>query len=212
MVYDCGKYKITLKKIIRRMETIPDDSRNMWLSEILAHFGNNFGRLKYAQGFGQGLIEGFQNGIDESKSEKVTVQVPKDIANWIEYCKSNGFTLYRALYPVDRFGELIGGTFEGDVSRCALWAKMNSNDFAYAWVNGYEIYEKYYYVVIPCGEGTYRRVFMNSNRNLVISGFTYHSEEEARKIAKDSSFKLTEKMIKDSPLSWAWQFAKELEL
>ena len=40
MVYDCGKYKITLKKIIRRLETIPEDSRNMWLSEILSHFGN----------------------------------------------------------------------------------------------------------------------------------------------------------------------------
>ena len=39
MVYDCGKYKITLKKIIRRLEDIPDDSRNMWLSEILSHFG-----------------------------------------------------------------------------------------------------------------------------------------------------------------------------
>ena len=29
MVYDCGKYKITLKKVIRRLETISDDSRNM---------------------------------------------------------------------------------------------------------------------------------------------------------------------------------------
>ena len=143
---------------------------------------------------------------------KITLRIPREIGEWIEYCKSCGITLYGALDPVDKFGTPIAESFKGDAEKCANWARKNSNDFAYAWVNGYEVDEKYYYVVIPCGEGTYRRVFMNSNRNLVISGFTYHSEEEAIKIAKDSSFKLTEKMVKDSELSWVWQFAKELEL
>ena len=143
---------------------------------------------------------------------KITLRIPIEIGEWIEYCKDEDISIYRALYPVDRYGEPIAETFEGDVYKCSLWARMNSNDFAYAWVNGYEVDEKYYYIVIPCGEGTYRRVFMNSNRNLVISGFTYHSEEEARKVSKDSSFKLTEKIVKDSELSWVWQFAKELEI
>lgn len=143
---------------------------------------------------------------------KITMRIPREIGEWIEYCKRRGFTIYGALAPNNYYGEKIDKTFNGDADTCAQWARINSNDFAYAWVNGYEVDEKYYYIVIPCGEGTYRRVFMNSNRNLVISGFTYHSEEEARKIAKDSSFKLTEKMVKDSPLSWTWQFAKELEL
>ena len=143
---------------------------------------------------------------------KITMRIPREIGKWVEYCKGRGFTIYRAFEPSNKYGESIADSFSGDADTCAQWAKINSNDFAYAWVNGYEVDEKYYYIVIPCGEGTYRRVFMNSNRNLVIGGFTYYSEEEARKIAKDSSFKLTEKMIKDSPLSWAWQFAKELEL
>lgn len=212
MVYDCGKYKITLKKVIRRLETISDDSRNMWLSEILSHFGNKCGGFKYAQGFEQGLLEGFVNGLNETKLENTPVQVPEVIANWIDYCKSCSITLYGALDPVDKFGMSIAETFNGDAQKCAKWARSNSNDFAYAWVNGYEVDDKYYYIVIPCGEGTYRRVFMNSNRNLVISGFTYHSEEEARKVSKDSSFKLTEKIVKDSELSWVWQFAKELEI
>lgn len=143
---------------------------------------------------------------------KITMRIPREIGKWVEYCKGRGFTIYRAFEPSNKYGESIADSFSGDADTCAQWAKINSNDFAYAWVNGYEVDEKYYYIVIPCGEDTYRRVFMNSNRNLVIGGFTYYSEEEARKIAKDSSFKLTEKMIKDSPLSWAWQFAKELEL
>ena len=143
---------------------------------------------------------------------KITLRIPREIGEWIEYCKSCSITLYGVLDPVDKFGMSIAETFKGDALKCAKWARKNSNDFAYAWVNGYEVDEKYYYIVIPCGEGTYRRVFMNSDRNLVIGGFTYYSEEEARKIAKDSSFKLTEKLIKDSELSWTWQFAKELEL
>lgn len=71
MIYDCGKYKITLKKIIRRLEDIPDDSRNMWLSEILSHFGNRYGGFKYAQGFEQGLLEGFQNGLNELNKKRL---------------------------------------------------------------------------------------------------------------------------------------------
>ena len=143
---------------------------------------------------------------------KITIKIPREIGEWIEYCKDRGMSLYGALEPVDTFGQPLYETFSKDAYKCAKWAKCNSNEFAYAWVNGYEVDEKYYYVVIPCGEGTYRRVFMNSNRNLVISGIKYHSEEDARKIAKDSSFKLTEKMVKDSELSWVWQFAKELEI
>lgn len=141
---------------------------------------------------------------------KQTLLIPRDIAEWIEYCKHNAFTIYGALEPNDYYSEKFADTFDGDAKKCAKWARSNSNDFAYAWVNGYEVDEKYYYIVIPCGEDTYRRVFMNSNRNLVISGFTYHSEEEARKVSKDSSFKLTEKVIKESELAWVWQFAKEL--
>lgn len=64
---------------------------------------------------------------------KQTLLIPRDIAEWIEYCKSCSITLYGAL-------ELL------------------------------------------------------------------------KKHSRQAYGKLTEKMIKDSPLSWAWQFAKELEL
>ena len=143
---------------------------------------------------------------------KIKIKVPREIGDWIEYCKSNNFTIYRALYPVDRFGELIGGTFEGNVSRCALWVKMNSNDFAYAWVNGYEVDEKYYYVAIPIEHGHYRRLVVLSSGRVALGEITYGSIDKLKKQAIRVNEKLTEKMIKDSPLSWAWQFAKELEL
>ena len=145
---------------------------------------------------------------------KKPLKIPAYIDDWIYYCKVRGLSLYNALTGENIYYENPKKDFKGDYKKCLRWAEMNDEAFAYAWLhdNDYEVEERYYYIVIPCGEGIYRRVFVNSNRNLVISGFTYHSEEEARKISKDSSFKLTEKLIKDSELSWTWQFAKELEL
>ena len=98
---------------------------------------------------------------------KITMRIPREIGEWVEYCKSRSITLYKALHPVDRFGELIGGAFEGDVYKCAKWARTNSNDFAYAWVNGYEVDEKYYYVAIPIEHGHYRRLIVLSTSKIL---------------------------------------------
>lgn len=143
---------------------------------------------------------------------KITLSIPREIGEWIEYCKACSITLYGALDPVDKFGMCIAEMFKGDAFECAKWARNNSNDFAYAWVNGYEVNEKYYYIAVPCGNDTYRRAFVDSTGKLVIGNFTYSSEKDIAKLSKDASVKLTEKVIKDSELPWVWQFAKELEL
>lgn len=143
---------------------------------------------------------------------KITIRIPREIGEWIEYCKSCSITLYGALDPVDKFGMSIAETFKGDALKCAKWARTNSNDFAYAWVNGYEVDEKYYYVAIPIEDGHYRRLVVLSSGRVALGEITYESIDELKKQAIRVKEKLTEKMIKDSPLSWAWQFAKELEL
>ena len=143
---------------------------------------------------------------------KQTLLIPRAIAEWIEYCKDRGITLYGALEPNDNYGELVSDTFKGDSYTCAQWAKLHSDDFAYAWVNGYSVMDKHYYIAIPCGNDTYRRAFVDSGGKLVIGNFTYSSEKDIAKLSKDASVKLTEKIIKNSELSWTWQFAKELEL
>lgn len=143
---------------------------------------------------------------------KITIRIPREIGEWIEYCKGRGFTLYRAFQPSNKYGESIADSFSGDADTCAQWAKINSNDFAYAWVNGYEVDEKYYYVAIPIENGRYRRLVVLSSGRVALGDHTYESLELLKKHSRQAYGKLTEKMIKDSPLSWAWQFAKELEL
>lgn len=143
---------------------------------------------------------------------KITIRIPREIGEWIEYCKGRGFTLYRAFEPSNKYGESIADSFSGDADTCAQWAKINSNDFAYAWVNGYEVDEKYYYVAIPIENGRYRRLVVLSSGRVALGDHTYESLELLKKHSRQAYGKLTEKMIKDSPLSWAWQFAKELEV
>lgn len=139
---------------------------------------------------------------------KQTLLIPRDIAEWIEYCKSHSITLYGALDPVDKFGEHIAESFSGDANTCAQWARKNSNDFAYAWVNSYEVDEKHYYVAIPIEYGRYRRLVVLSSGRVALGESDYESIEALKNYSVQVSEKLTEKMIKDSPLSWAWQFAK----
>ncbi len=143
---------------------------------------------------------------------KTTVNIPREIGEWVEYCKRRGFTIYGALAPNDYYGEKINKIFNGDADTCAQWARTNSSDFAYAWVNGYEVDEKYYYVAIPIEHGHYRRLIVLSSGRLALGDHNYESLELLKKHSRQSSDQITEKMIKDSPLSWAWQFAKELEL
>lgn len=141
---------------------------------------------------------------------KQTLLIPREIAEWIEYCKKNDFTILGALDPIGEFGASLAETFEGDVTKCSKWAKSNSNDFAYAWVKGYDVKEKNYYIAVPCGNNDYRRVFANSKGDLVLGGFVYNSEEVVKNLSMTSK-KITERMIKSSPIAWSWQFAKELE-
>lgn len=140
------------------------------------------------------------------------MRIPREIGEWVEYCKGRGFTIYRAFEPSNKYGESIADSFSGDADTCAQWAKINSNDFAYAWVNGYEVDEKYYYVAIPIEHGRYRRLIVLSSGRVALGDHNYESLELLKKHSRQASGQLTEKMIKDSPLSWAWQFARELEL
>lgn len=125
--------------------------------------------------------------------------VPKEISEYIIYCKTWSLSIYSAL---KKACELIPEYKE--------WIYNNSNEFAKAWVNGYEIKEKYYYVAIPCGLGKYKLV-INYINGLAISSGNYASIKEVKECTKIRSYNITEKMIKESEISWAWKFAKELE-
>lgn len=88
------------------------------------------------------------NKIDTKK-----VTVPQYVADWIEYCKKHNFTLFGCLDPENGFESLVDETFEGDVRKCIRWCRKESNNFAHAWLDGYEVEkEKLYEVKITASD------------------------------------------------------------
>lgn len=78
---------------------------------------------------------------------KQIVVIPKHIADWLEYCKKHDFTLFGCFDPVGGFEDLSGETFKGDIRKCIRWCRKESNTFALAWLDGYEIEEDMKYLV-----------------------------------------------------------------
>ncbi|HEM6112239.1 TPA: DUF1642 domain-containing protein [Streptococcus suis] len=100
--------------------------------------------------------------------EPQKVVVPKVVATWIEYCKSNELTLLGAFDPVSENGIGLANTFTGEVWKGVDWAKRNQETFARAWLFGYEIeQEKLYTVEIPNNGGTLVLAYINHAIKLV---------------------------------------------
>lgn len=73
--------------------------------------------------------------------------VPQFVADWIEYCKRHNFTLFGCLDPENGFESLVNESFEGDVRKCIRWCRRESNIFARAWLDGYEVEKEKRYLV-----------------------------------------------------------------
>ena len=103
----------------------------------------------------KGDLNKFINGVDVNKiikkieqlDEPQKVKIPKFIADWIEYCKEHNFTLFGCLDPADGFESLAGETFKGDIRKCIRWCRRESNIFARAWLDGYEVEKEKRYLV-----------------------------------------------------------------
>ena len=198
--------KITLKQVINKIEKMDSSHKFEWTYSILKSFGNEFISHIFKEAYEQGK---FGNAMEFSKPK---VEIPDYIDEWIEYCKKNNFNLLGALNPVGDFGEPIADSFKGNVQRCVKWALANSNVFADAWVNGYSVTkEKHYYVAVPVGRGVYNKVSVYYSGELFLDSRNYQSIDKLIRHSRQATYQLTEEMIKKSPLSWAWQFAKELE-
>ena len=91
------------------------------------------------------------------------VVIPKHIAEWIEYCKRNEFTLFGCLDPALDFEELVNESFKGDIRKCIRWCRKESNTLARAWLDGYTVEKEKRYLVKMKSLGT-NFSFLNLNK------------------------------------------------
>ena len=113
-----NKYKIKLKDVIARIEKFDLATKAVWINEILNELGSEYGAFKYKAGYEQGKFDGAM------EHEKVTV--PQFVADFITEQKKLGHTLS---YSIDACMS----------DRIAEWYWDNSELFARAWLDGYEV-------------------------------------------------------------------------
>lgn len=206
MVYDSGKYRITLKKVIRRIEGLDEVSKTEWVSEILQKLGRNATARAYHDGYEQGR---FDEAIENSTPQ---AEIPDYVGYWLEYCKATNVGMINATYVSQYHLNNYARMSDASKLRTYFVSDKNQENFLSAWLNGYAVKkEKYYFVAVPVGRGYYKRVIVYSDYTLGLGDHNYMSLDKLKQHSRQSVQQLTEDMIKESSLSWAWQFAKELE-
>lgn len=121
-----NKYKIRLKDVIERIETFDLGTKAVWINEILNKLGSEYGFHKYYAGYKQGKFDGTM------EREKVTV--PQFAGDFIAEQK--------------KLGHMLSYSIDACMSdRVAEWYWDNSELFARAWLDGYEVEQEKRYEV-----------------------------------------------------------------
>lgn len=121
-----NKYKIRLKDVIERIEKFDLGTKAVWINEILNKLGSEYGFHKYCSGYKQGKFDGIM------KREKVTV--PQFAGDFIAEQK--------------KLGHMLSYSIDACMSdRVAEWYWDNSELFARAWLDGYEVEQEKRYLV-----------------------------------------------------------------
>lgn len=207
MVYDEGKYKITLKKVLSKLNSLNGQDKLEWVYAILNGLGSEFSSKLYQEGYEQGR---FDEAIEYSTPE---VELPDYVGYWLEYCKATNVGMVNATMVLDTHLHNYARMSDANRLRAYFMTNRNQEDFLSAWLNGYSVRkEVYYYVAVPVELGRLKRLYVLNSGEVALGAHNYESLELLKKHSRQATFQLTEDMIKKSPLSWAWKFAKELEL
>lgn len=143
------KDNIKLKDVIARIKKLDLNTRKVWLDGILKELGDDYGSIKYREGYEQGKFEGAWVGnqlkdADKIRQELNKVKVPQFVAEIIEYYKKQNATLYDALREKN---------FNKQYADWLLNEQDAYDKVARAWLDGYEVEEEPKYIVKIKGVG-----------------------------------------------------------
>ena len=134
-----------LKDVVRRIRGFDPTTQTRWLNDILKELGDEYGSMKYREGYDQGKFEGEWVGNQLKDADKIRQELnkpvlPHFVADWIEYCKVRKITLAHALYRSEE-------AKNKSVFRWLFEDSDNQETFALAWIFGYEVKEEKRYRV-----------------------------------------------------------------
>lgn len=138
-----------LKDVVRRIRGFDPTTQTRWLNDILKELGDDYGSMKYHEGYEQGKFEGEWVGnqlkdADKIRRELNQVKVPQFIDEFITEQKKLGHTLS---YSIDAsMSDIV-----------AEWYWDNPELFSLAWIFGCEVEEeKKFFVKIKCLSEEYK--------------------------------------------------------
>ncbi|WP_099776281.1 DUF1642 domain-containing protein [Streptococcus suis] len=135
--------------------------------------------------------------------EPQKVVVPKFVAEWIVYAKTEGYSLYGAMEMAEEDSEIFNWLFNGN--------RSNQETFARAWLDGYTIeQERLYTLEIPnpvlTDNSDSVTVLMKIDSGVVLTDVVNYIGRKQEPV-----YHLTESEIKQD-FEWAWDagFAREV--
>lgn len=185
-----------VKNILARLRELPVHDREVWLKAIMGEFEQDFSHAKWREGYEQGKLEGAWVGnqlkdADKIRSELNKVQVPQFVADVIEGAREQSVELEDAF-------EYVWEVATGELRE---WFRKleNRNNFARAWLDGYEVEKekKYKVVLLNYNDGHLNLVNVRTlGENIIF--FTKKTQFDPR------SLKLTKAEIISSGFGWVF--------
>jgi gp178 len=130
-----------LKDVVCRIRGFDPTTQTRWLNDILKELGDDYGSMKYREGYEQGKFEGAWVGNQLKDADKIRQElnkpvIPQFVAVWIEECKAKGKNLLRALlYTPEKVNSWVDDP-------------DNQEIFALAWMFGYTVENEKRYTVV----------------------------------------------------------------
>lgn len=178
-----------LKDVVRRIRGFDPTTQTRWLNDILKELGDDYGSMKYREGYEQGKFDGEWVGnqlkdADKIRQELNKVALPNFMDDWIFKCQLlNDFSLSDALNSkiINLYAK------NGEVVMKWLKDKKNQELFARAWIDDYE----------PEKESKYRVKLKNTNDylNETETGFHFYNNWNNNKT-------FTQKELEYSDFNW----------
>lgn len=178
-----------LKDVVGRIRGFDPTTQARWLNDILKELGDDYGLMKYREGYEQGKFDGEWVGnqlkdADKIRCELNKVKVQQCVADWIEYCKVRKITLAHALYRSEE-------AKNKSVYRWLFEESGSQEKFAQAWIFGYEVEkEKRYIVSLKNGQPLVKSQ----------SGSTLYFSQDVTA----GNYKVTRKELEEAGFGWVF--------
>ena len=127
--------------------------------------------------------------------EPEKVKIPQSVADWIEHFKKCSGTLYGSTAPYSYYGRAITDDFEGDVTEVLRWIRDNSEVYARAWLDGYEVEKEKRYTVKVKGK---------IKENLLVYGLGINRYFFARTYDSTKRNEHTQRQLEKAGFEWVF--------